>query len=66
VAFEAMLHAKNLSLTLNVHDQGLIDKCQHNYSAVMKAVGESQQAIAEGRLLYCHCTQHFQRIIILM
>ena len=54
VAFEAMLHAKNLSLTLNVHDQGLIDKCQRNYSLVMKAVGESPAAIAKGSWLYCH------------
>ena len=32
-------------LSLNVHDQGLIDKCQRNYSAVMKAVVRKHRLI---------------------
>ncbi len=54
IGFEEMIHNRGLMLSLNVHDQGLIDKCQRNYSAVMKAVGESEDAIASGSLLYCH------------
>ena len=38
VAVRLGLMRAGLMLSLNVHDQGLIDKCQRNYSAVMKAV----------------------------
>ena len=51
---QASLHSRNLSLVLNVHDQGLIDHCQPNYATVMRAVGESAAAIEGNATLRCH------------
>lgn len=51
---QASLHSRNLSLVLNVHDQGLIDHCQPNYATVMRAVGESAAAIKGNATLRCH------------
>jgi alpha-glucosidase (family GH31 glycosyl hydrolase) len=37
--FQNWLHSLNLSLMVNIHDQGQFDACQHNYTNVMAAVG---------------------------
>lgn len=39
--FQRWLHDHNMSLMVNIHDQGQFDACQNNYIAVMKAVNNS-------------------------
>ena len=39
--FQKWIHDKNMSLMVNIHDQGLFDSCQHNYKEVMLAVNDS-------------------------
>ena len=39
--FQKWLHDRNMSLMVNIHDQGQFDACQNNYIEVMKAVNNS-------------------------
>ena len=50
--FQKFVHDNNMSLMVNIHDQGLFDSCQNNYTAVMKAVNNS--GWKNNASLYCH------------